>query len=91
MKRKSGERVEIIFLVTYNGIVVSASLAEMAFQKMSDIKMSAILGYPVCNFSVTPYGVNFFFWNKELLLRVLCSRHLSIFSLFMVLGGSSCK
>lgn len=91
MKRKSGERVEIIFLVTYNGIVVSASLAEMAFQKMSDIKMSAILGYPVCNFSVTPYGVNFFFWNKELLLRVLCSRHLSIFSLFMFLGGSSCK
>lgn len=91
MKRKSGERVEIIFLVTYNGIVVSASLAEMAFQKMSDIKMSAILGYPVCNFSVTPYGVNFFIWNKELLLRVLCSRHLSIFSLFMVLGGSSCK
>lgn len=91
MKRKSGERVEIIFLVTYNGIVVSASLAEMAFQKMSDIKMSAILGYPVCNFSVTPYGVNFIFWNKELLLRVLCSRHLSIFSLFMVLGGSSCK
>lgn len=91
MKRKSGERVEIIFLVTYNGIVVSASLAEMAFQKMSDIKMSAILGYPVCNFSVTPYGVNFFFWNKELLLRVLCSRHLSIFSLFMVLGGSYCK
>lgn len=90
MKRKSGERVEIIFLVTYNGIVVSASLAEMAFQKMSDIKMSAILGYPVCNFSVTPYGV--IFWgNKELLLRVLCSRHLSIFSLFMVLGGSSCK
>ncbi|XP_011420586.3 serine-rich adhesin for platelets [Magallana gigas] len=47
IKRKSGERVEIIFLVTYNGIVVSASLAEMAFQKMSDIKMSAILGYPV--------------------------------------------
>lgn len=91
MKRKAGERVEIIFLVTYNGIVVSASLAEMAFQKMSDIKMSAILGYPVCNFSVTPYGGFFFFWNKELLLRVLCSRHLSIFSLFMVLGGSSCK
>eukprot|EP00105_Crassostrea_gigas_P006587 XP_011420586.1 PREDICTED: uncharacterized protein LOC105323245 [Crassostrea gigas] len=47
IKRKSGERVEIIFRVTYNGIVVSASLAEMAFQKMSDIKMSAILGYPV--------------------------------------------
>lgn len=65
MKRKSGERVEIIFLVTYNGIVVSASLAEMAFQKMSDIKMSAILGYPVCNFSVTPYGVNFFFGIKN--------------------------
>lgn len=65
MKRKAGERVEIIFLVTYNGIVVSASLAEMAFQKMSDIKMSAILGYPVCNFSVTPYGVNFFFGIKN--------------------------
>lgn len=65
MKRKSGERVEIIFLVTYNGIVVSASLAEMAFQKMSDIKMSAILGYPVCNFSVTPYGGFFFFGIKN--------------------------
>lgn len=63
MKRKAGERVEIIFLVTYNGIVVSASLAEMAFQKMSDIKMSAILGYPVCNFSVTPYGGFLFFFG----------------------------
>lgn len=40
--------MEIIFLVTYDGMVVSASLAEITFQKMSDIKMSAILGYPVC-------------------------------------------
>ncbi|XP_022340295.2 uncharacterized protein LOC111134965 [Crassostrea virginica] len=47
INRKDGERVEIIFLVTYDGMVVSASLAEITFQKMSDIKMSAILGYPV--------------------------------------------
>lgn len=47
IKRKFGERVEVVFLVTYDGIVVSAPLAEMAFQKMSDVEMSAILGYPV--------------------------------------------
>ncbi|XP_062613829.1 mucin-3B-like [Saccostrea cucullata] len=45
--RKFGERVKIIFLVMYNGIVVHASLAELTFQKVSDVEMSAILGYPV--------------------------------------------
>ncbi|XP_061178424.1 serine-rich adhesin for platelets-like [Saccostrea echinata] len=47
INRKFEERVEIIFLVMYNGIVVHASLAELTFQKVSDVEMSAILGYPV--------------------------------------------
>lgn len=71
--------MEIIFLVTYNGIVVSASLAEMAFQKMSDIKMSAILGYPVCPFSVL------------FLVAAFPSMSFNNISFFMILGGSSCE
>lgn len=76
--------MEIVFRVTYNGIVVSASLAEMAFQKMSDIKMSAILGYPVC-----PLGV-LFLWNKQLVAAFpsMCFNNISF---FMILGGSSCE
>lgn len=76
--------MEIIFRVTYNGIVVSASLAEMAFQKMSDIKMSAILGYPVC-----PFGV-LFLWNKQL-VAAFPSMSFNNISFLMILGGSSCE
>lgn len=76
--------MEIVFRVTYNGIVVSASLAEMAFQKMSDIKMSAILGYPVC-----PLGV-LFLWNKQL-VAAFPSMSFNNISFFMISGGSSCE
>lgn len=76
--------MEIVFRVTYNGIVVSASLAEMAFQKMSDIKMSAILGYPVCPFSVL------FLWNKKL-VSAFPSMSFNNISFLMISGGSSCE
>lgn len=48
IKRTDGTSVDVTFEVYKDGAVVPALEAEKTFQTLSDVQLSAAIGYPVC-------------------------------------------